>query len=408
MQPIATPRITTAATNARERVIIAKRYLTANGPIDNIVGVRPTPVPAPPNLRPTRPANLLTVPETSTFARIRKNVVLRTALYYVALFGVTWLLRKLPITRQVMKGSLEQLISSGGFAGLGGPSNIEITGTGAQPVNEVTMAVTVLVAMVGALALALPVAWIYGMTRAKRGYQQSVVQSLMILPPLVASVVVLVKYSLALAFGLGGIMAAIRFRSTLEDSKDAVYIFFCTALGLTAAVQLPVAAVISVVFNLIVLTLWYTDFGKATAFDGERAKRKMEDLTRQRMRQTGTFVAMVDNELFDKMTPQQLDMVADRAWRRRRRLETDEASDEEAQKRDVLLRIKCKDTDVTRIAIEQSFEEFLKKWRLGGVVHEPDGTHFVEYAVQMKKGMRTTDFLDELQKKDEVMEAEIK
>ena len=346
--------------------------------------------------------------ETSTFSRLKTSVVFRTAVYYVALFGLTWLLRKLPITRQVMKGSLDQLISSGGFGGLGGPSNVDIARTGAQAVDEVTMALTVLVAMVGALSLALPVAWIYGLTRAKRGYQQSVVQTLMILPPLVASVVVLVKYSLALAFGLGGIMAAIRFRSTLEDSKDAVYIFLSTALGLTAAVQLPVAAVISVVFNVIVLTLWYTDFGKATAFDGDRAKRKMQDLTQQKMRQTGTFVAMVDNELFDKMTPQQLDMVADRAWRRRRRLETDEASDEEAQKRDVLLRIKCKDTDATRIAIEHSFEEFLKKWRLGGVVHETDGTHFVEYAVQLKKGMRTTDFLDELQKKDEVIEAEIK
>jgi hypothetical protein len=265
----------------------------------------------------------------------------------------------------------------------------------------------VLVAMVGALSLALPVAWIYGLTRSKRGYQQSVVQSLMILPPLVASVVVLVKYSLALAFGLGGIMAAIRFRSTLEDSKDAVYIFLCTAIGLTAAVQLPVAAVISVVFNIIVLTLWFTDFGKSVAYEGDRARKKMQEV-QARMRQTGTFAAMVDNELFDKMTPQQLDLVADRAWRRRRRMETDDATDDEAQKRDVLLRVKTKDTDAARIAIEQAFEEFLKKWRLGGVVHEPDGTHYVEYAVQMKKGMRTTDFLDELQKKDEVIEAEIK
>ena len=41
-------------------------------------------------------------------------------------------------------------------------------------------------------------------------------------------------------------------------------------------------------------------------------------------------------------------------------------------------------------------------------MHESDGTHFVEYAVQMKKNMRTVDLLDELQKKDEVIEAEIK
>ena len=343
---------------------------------------------------------------TGTFrARMRSNVVLRTALYYVALFAATWLLRRIPLAKQVMRGSFDQLVGGGGFAGLGGPSSL--SGVGAAPISEMTLALTVLAAMVGAVALALPVAWVYGLTRSKKGYQQSVVQTLMILPPLVASVVVLVKYSLALAFGLGGIMAAIRFRSTLEDSKDAVYIFLATALGLTAAVQLPVAAIISIVFNLIVLALWYTDFGKSVAYEGARARRKVEQ-TRAAMRQTGTFVAMVDKELFENMTPQQLDLVADRAWRRRRRMETDEPDDEEMQKRDVLLRVKTRNVDGVRVEVEREFEEFLKRWRLGGVVHEPDGTHIVEYAVQLKKTARSSEFLDELNKKDIVMEAEIR
>jgi hypothetical protein len=338
-------------------------------------------------------------------ARIRTNVVLRTALYYVGLFILTWLLRKIPLAKQLMRGSLDQLVGSGGFAGLGGPSSL--SGVGAAPVSETTLALTVLAAMVGAAALALPVAWIYGLTRSKKGYQQSVVQTLMILPPLVASVVVLVKYSLALAFGLGGIMAAIRFRSTLEDSKDAVYIFLATALGLTAAVQLPVAAIISVVFNVLILLLWYNDFGKSVGLEGARARRKLEE-TRAAMRQTWTFVAMVDEKLFENMTPQQLDLVADRAWRRRRRMETDEPDDEEMQKRDVLLRVKTRSVDAARVEVEKEFEEYLKKWRMGGVVHEADGTHIVEYAVQLKKTARSSEFLDELNAKDIVMEAEIK
>ena len=41
----------------------------------------------------------------------------------------------------------------------------------------------------------------------------------------------LVKYSVALAFGLGGIAAAVRFRNTLDDSKDAVYVFLVIGLG---------------------------------------------------------------------------------------------------------------------------------------------------------------------------------
>jgi hypothetical protein len=337
--------------------------------------------------------------------RVNNNVILRTAVYYVVLFGVSFLLWQLPQAQAVIRGSMDALLSGAGFPGLGGPSSV--SGVGTVPVTLTTLTLTVAAAMIGAVALALPVAWIYALTRHKRGYQQSVVQTLMVLPPLVASVVVLVKYSLALAFGLGAVVAAVRFRNTLEDSKDAVYIFLATAIGLAAAVQLPVAAVISVGFNLLVLVLWYTDFGKATSFEGERAKRRLEK-TAAAMRQTGSFVAMVDNELFENMTPQQLELVADRAWRRRRRLETDEVDDDEAQRRDVLLQVKTKDPEGSRVEVEGVFDEFLKKWRVGGVVHEKDGTHIVEYAVQLKKTARTADLLDALNAKNQVIGAEIK
>ena len=76
--------------------------------------------------------------------------------------------------------------------------------------------------MTGAFLLMLPVAWVYILTRQKKGYRQSVVQTLIILPIVVAGVVLLVKNSVALAFSLGGIVAAVSFRNTLRDTKDAV------------------------------------------------------------------------------------------------------------------------------------------------------------------------------------------
>ncbi|MEX2179024.1 MAG: DUF4956 domain-containing protein [Gemmatimonadaceae bacterium] len=333
------------------------------------------------------------------------NVILRTALYYVALFGMAAWLWQFPWAKKVMEGSLNALLADGGFAGLGRASSLQ--GVGTATVDGTTLAVTVAAAMIGAVALALPVAWIYGLTRAKRGYQQSVVQTLMVLPPLVAGVVVLVKYSLALAFALAGIVAAVRFRNTLEDSKDAVYIFLSTAIGLAAAVQLPVAAVISVVFNLIILALWYTDFGKSIAYEGARAKRNLE-AQRVKLRQTGSFVAVLDKEIFENMTPEQLEAAADRAWRRRRRMDTDTPEDDEMQRRDVLLRLRTQDPDGLRVAVEAMFDEFLKKWRFGGVVHEQDGTHVVEYAVQLKKTARSAELLDALNAKSQIIGAEIK
>jgi len=337
----------------------------------------------------------------------KDNVVLRTALYYLVLFGVSAWLWRLPQAKAVMHGSLESLFAGGGSFDVLSKS-AAARAASQVTIDEVTLALTVAAAMVGAVLLALPVAWIYALTRKKSGYQQSVVQTLLILPPLVAGVVVMVKYSLALAFSLAGIIAAVRFRTTLDDSKDAVYVFLATAVGLAAAVQLPVAAVISVLFNVLVLALWYTDFGKAPAFQGARAMQAMEDLDDMRMRQTGTFVAALDNEIFENMTPDQLELVADRAWRRKRRMEKDEVDDDEMTRRDVLLRLRTYNPDESRIAVEAIFDEFLKKWRLGGVVHEPDGTHVVEYAVQLKKSARSAELLDALHAKSQVIGAEIK
>ena len=267
----------------------------------------------------------------------KDNVVLRTVLYYVALFTIAALLFRIPQAKAVMQGSFESLFVGGSFEPMS-KSQMAKQMTGVR-LDETTLALTVAIAMIGAVLLALPVAWVYALTRQKRGYQQSVVQTLMILPPLVAGVVVLVKYSVALAFSLAGIVAAVKFRNTLEDSKDAVYVFLATAVGLAAAVQLPVAAVISVLFNALILALWYTDFGKSPTFQGARAMQKLselEDAQEAAMRQTGTFVAMLDNEIFENMTPEQLELAADRAWRRKRRLLKEDVTDDEMQQRDVL------------------------------------------------------------------------
>lgn len=334
-----------------------------------------------------------------------ENVVVRTALYYVALFTVAALLYRLPAAKRVMHSSLQSLLSGGGLEFMG--RSEAARAAAAVNIDEVTLAITVAAAMIGSVLLTLPVAWIYTLTRQKRGYQQSVVQTLMILPPLVAGVTVMLRYSVALAFGLAGIVAAVRFRNTLDDSKDAVYIFLATVIGLAAAVQLPVAAIVSVLFNVLALVLWYTDFGRSSAFEGSRAQRKMEQ-ARDRLRHTGSFVALLDNEIFENMTPEQLDAAADRAWRRKRRLEKTELTDEEMERRDVLLRLRTYDPDASRVAVEVMFDEFLKKWRFGGVVHEGDGTHVVEYAVQLKKSARSSDLLDALQAKAPLIGAEIK
>jgi hypothetical protein len=245
-----------------------------------------------------------------------------------------------------------------------------------NPLDEVGLSVAVAVAMLAAVLLSLPVAWVYLLTRAKRGYQQSVVQLLIILPTVVAGIVLVVKYSVTLAFSLAGIVAAVRFRNTLDDSKDAVYVFLATAIGLSAAVNLPVAAVISIAFNAVVLVLYYTDFGSAPVeLDGRIADQRLKRA--RQLARTGTFVARIDDEVFRNMTREQLEGVAQRAWKRAQ-------SDDTAEPQELRVRVRTPDINAMRRAVEPRLTENVKNWRIGAI-NESDTVKYAEYHVNLKK-----------------------
>ena len=171
--------------------------------------------------------------------------------------------------------------------------------------------------MSSAFLLALPVAWVYMFTRQRKGYRASDVQALVLMPVVVAGVVVLVKNSVALAFSLAGIVAAVRFRTNLEDSKDATFIFLSTALGLACGVQLEYAAVLSVLFNAAVADSVDERFARMPpSLEGVRAKRQLERALHIANR-TSQFVARLDHEVLEALAPAQLDALEDRLRKRR-------------------------------------------------------------------------------------------
>lgn len=300
------------------------------------------------------------------------RVVLRLVVFYVVLIGGGALLwRTLPRAGVFAPSSLDQLF--------GGGAPVTGKGIATTPLDEVTLAVTVAVAMIASILLSLPVAWVYLLTRAKRGYQQSVVQLLIILPLVVSGIVLLVKYSITLAFSLAGIVAAVRFRNTLDDSKDAVYVFLATALGLAAAVNLPVAAVISILFNVTALALWYFDFGNAPVeLDGRIAENRLRRA--KQLARTGTFVARIDDEVFRNMTRDQLEGVAERALRRAHTKDDDGSNATE----ECCLRIKTADLAAMRRAIEPRLQDYTRSWRLGATALAEGGEQ-ADYFVQLKK-----------------------
>jgi len=115
-------------------------------------------------------------------------------------------------------------------------------------------------AVIAAFLLALPVAFTYVRTRNSLRYDQSVVQTVIMLPVVVTAILLVVENSLALAFSLAGIVAAVRFRNNLKDSRDAVYIFAAVGIGFASGVgALAIAAFLSTFFCVLELLLWKLD-----------------------------------------------------------------------------------------------------------------------------------------------------
>jgi len=301
------------------------------------------------------------------------NVLLRTALYYLVLGVVFYWIDDLSV------GGLGSLAGTTLDAFGGAPSKTDLLrGASSEgPAVRPTM-----IAMASALAFALPVAWIYILTRQKKGYSQSVVQALVVLPFVIAGIVVLVKHSIPLAFSLAGIVAAVRFRTNLEDTKDAATVFCITGIGLASAVEPTVAAALSVGFNLLAVGLWLTEFGRSPAsLEGRRAQRQLDRALTVASR-TGTFIAKMDDEVLKSLAPEQLEALADRAWKRKKKMAT-EGADAPQRQFTHLLRVQCPELDTTRPLIEREFNDLFKDWKYMGAERTEDGGRVAEYGVTL-------------------------
>ena len=126
--------------------------------------------------------------------------------------------------------------------------------------------VPVVVALTLAFGVTLPVTWVYRWTRRRKKYSQAFAHTLLVIPIAIALVVFLVKGSVALAFGLAGIVAAVRFRASLNEPTDAVYMLMAIGIGLAAGTQLTsVAYLASLIFVVISLAVWKSNFGAKPA-----------------------------------------------------------------------------------------------------------------------------------------------
>ena len=179
-------------------------------------------------------------------------------LYYVLCVAFMWfLLNKVPAIRDFFPiGGLGELADRDvDFE----PIYSSVEDTVLSPAGPVRLAF----ASIGAAILIIPVSWVYFITSRTKEVNQSFVQTIIIMPIVVTGISTIVLNSIALAFSLAGIVAAVRFRFTLDQPSHAMYIFAAISIGLASGIgALGVAAVISATFVYSNLIIWKLEYGK--------------------------------------------------------------------------------------------------------------------------------------------------
>jgi hypothetical protein len=147
-----------------------------------------------------------------------------------------------------------------------------------EPVTpeKVRFAVIFLAAnLAGTILIMLPIAWTYSATKYSSGPRKGFVRALIVLPICASTVVLLIQDSLALAFGLAALVAAVRFRVALSEAIDGIYIFAAICVGLAAGIgYLGVATIMALFFCMTNAVLWHMNFGNNPIDEAKRKSKR--------------------------------------------------------------------------------------------------------------------------------------
>jgi len=214
-----------------------------------------------------------------------QRLLLQLTAYFVLLFGSVYsigvmnpeLLSAMPLggTNALEVAGIEVDVQSIGDAfSLSGGVNGDQKPT-AHQIARITLFLAL--SLGGTLLVMLPITWTYAATRREVGFRKNFVRALMVLPICATTIVMLIQNNLALAFGLAAMVAAVRFRVSLQEAIDGIYIFSSICIGLAAGIgHLGIAAVMALFFCLTNVLLWHFDYGNNPIDDARLAKKRAD------------------------------------------------------------------------------------------------------------------------------------
>ena len=249
--------------------------------------------------------------------------------------------------------------------------------------------ITTLLVLVGIVALMLPVTWVYMSARKVPGHDQSIVQTLLILPIVVAGVVLIVQNSLALAFSLAGVVAAVRFRTTLDDTRDVVFIFLAIGVGFAAGVHvLGIGMMVSVAFNFVVLLTWRYDFGRSV-LQPTAASQWSAPLQELAKAANGNGNGVPDRDVMLALTPKKAEALAQRIDRVREAL----GPNKKKPRYNSVLSITSDKVGEAQAIIQKVLDKMTKRWVLDEVVTNVGKPSEVYYLVRLGKTVSHDDLI---------------
>jgi hypothetical protein len=212
------------------------------------------------------------------------GLMAKLAIYFVPLLGSIILisitkpelLQYMPLggTDAIEIASLE--FNSEGLSFSEGDRDMEITESPSVTGNQIArIALYLSFSLAGTTLVMAPITWTYMATKRETGFKRNFVRALVVLPICATTIVMLIQDSLALAFGLAALVAAVRFRVALTEAIDGIYIFSAICVGLAAGIgYLGIAVVMALFFCYANAIMWQLEYGRNPIDDEKRQKKR--------------------------------------------------------------------------------------------------------------------------------------
>lgn len=119
-----------------------------------------------------------------------------------------------------------------------------------------------LAALLLAFALSVSISWVYVLTYSGLSYMRSFANTLAIAGVVAALVMLAIGDDVARGLGLVGALTVVRFRSSLKDTRDLMFVFVSLGIGVACGVQaFSVAILGTAVFCAAMAYLFFADHG---------------------------------------------------------------------------------------------------------------------------------------------------